>query len=410
MRARYVLLLAAFGLTMLGLVMIYSASSITALSKEGASLYYFTRQAIFIAVGWAGALLIGRFDYRRLKDLGIPIWGFSVVLLVAVLVIGYVSHGAKRWIPLGLFNLQPSEIAKVACLVAISIFAVQWRRGKLETKAFLARVTVLTCVPAALIMLQPDMGTTAVLVMAVVMILVLAGIGIRPMLGAGATLAALVAVFVMSSDYRMERVLGFLDPWADPAEKGYQAIQALYAFGSGGLSGVGLGFSRQKFFYLPEAHTDFILAIIGEELGLIGTLAVLLGFVVFAWAGFKIAMGARDEFGRLLAGGVTGMIAFQAAMNMAAVTGMIPITGKPLPFISYGGSSMLATTLALGLLLSVSAYGTLAPRAVRSSKAGAASVQRPDKERMRESSRDWRVDRRTHIPRTRRSQKAARRA
>jgi cell division protein FtsW len=163
----------------------------------------------------------------------------------------------------------------------------------------------------------------------------------------------------------MERVVGFLDPWANASDKGYQSVQALLAFGSGGVNGVGLGLSRQKFFYLPEAYTDFILAIIGEEVGLIGTLGVVAAFAVLVWAGFKIATGARDPFGRLVAGGITGMIAFQAVLNMAAVTGLMPVTGKPLPFLSYGGSSMLVTMVGIGLLLSVSEYGMLVPRAVR---------------------------------------------
>lgn len=430
---RTVLLVSALGLTLFGLVMIYSASSIMALEKDGSSWLYLAKQLVFIAAGWGGALVLGRFDYRRLKEVSLWIWGGTIALLFTVLVIGRASHGAQRWIPLGLFNLQPSELAKVACVIAISAVAVQWQRGKLSTREFLTKTALITGIPAVLIIAQPDMGTTATLIVAVVLVLVLAGINLGWVFTSGAGLVALAAVFIMSSDYRRERVHGFLDPWADPAGKGYQTIQALYAFGSGGLDGVGLGFSRQKFFYLPEAHTDFILAIVGEELGLIGTLAVLAGFVVFTWAGFKIASGARDEFGRLLAGGLTGMIAFQAIVNMAAVTGMMPVTGKPLPFVSYGGSSMIVTALALGLLLSVSRYGMLAPRAVRVAasgesgtgsrsvsegrKPGAAAKtgrrgksERRVEERVVESTRHRRRDSGAHLSRTGGCRKTARRA
>ncbi len=426
---RTVLIVSALGLSLFGLVMIYSASSITAGAKEGSSWLYLAKQLVFIVAGWSGALLLGRLDYRRLKDSTMLVWGGTIGLLITVLVVGYVSHGARRWIPLGLFNLQPSELAKIACIIAISALAVQWQRGKITTQTFLARTAMFTGLPALLIIAQPDMGTTATLIVAVVIVLILAGINLAWVGVSGAGLAALAAVFILSSEYRMQRVQGFLDPWSDPAGKGYQTIQALYAFGSGGLDGVGLGFSRQKFFYLPEAHTDFILAIIGEELGLIGTLAVVIGFVVFTWAGFKIAMGARDEFGRLLAGGISGMLAFQALVNMAAVTGMMPVTGKPLPFVSYGGSSMIVTAIALGLLLSVSRYGMLAPKAVRvagstggggrdserrgpdaDAKGGRGRTERKPKERAVESTRHRGRNGGAHLSRTGGHRKSARRA
>jgi len=400
--ARYWLLGSALFLTAFGLVMIYSASSITALAKDGNSWIYLLKQLAFISVGWVIAVVIGRFDYRLLKVRWTWAWGASIALLIAVLLMGFASHGAQRWIPLGFFNLQPSELAKVACVLAVAALAHDWQRGRLNRRDFLTRTAVLTGVPAVLIMAQPDMGTTATLIVAVVIVLILAGIDLKWVFGSTAILVALGVVFVTSSTYRMERVTGFMNPWADPADKGYQTIQALYAFGSGGIDGVGLGLSRQKFFYLPEAHTDFIFAIIGEEAGLIGTMAIVIGFCIFVWAGFRIATGARDGFGKLLAGGLTGMLAFQAVINMAAVTGMMPVTGKPLPFVSYGGSSMLVTMIALGLLLSVSENGTRAPRAVRS---------RPiPEEHAREGSRDRRRDGGSHLPRTDRGRATRRRA
>lgn len=400
--ARYWLLGSAFFLTAFGLVMIYSASSIMALAREGNSTVFLVKQLVAAALGWGLALLLARFDYRLLKDRANAVWALCVALLVVVLMIGVVTNGAARWIPLGIVNLQPSELAKIGCIIAVAAVALEWQRGRLLDKHFLGRVALLTVVPSVLIIMQPDMGTTATLVVTVVIVLLLAGIKMRWVLGAGTFLVSLAALFIWIEPYRMRRVTGFLNPELDPIGSGYQIIQALYAFGSGGLDGVGLGLSRQKFFYLPEAHTDFILAIIGEEAGLLGTLAVVAGFCVFVWAGFRIANGARDGFGRLVAGGLTGMIAFQAVLNMAAVTGMMPVTGKPLPFVSYGGSSMIMTMIAVGLLLSVSEYGMLAPRAVR--------VRRPAEEHVRESSRERRRDGRAHIPGADRGRPARRRA
>lgn len=363
--ARYVLLGSALFLTVFGLVMIYSASSITASVKWHSSTHFAVRQIIFILLGAAAAWAIGRFDYRRLRDLAMPIWFGSLGLLLVAIVFGVVRKGARRWIPLGLFNLQPSELAKIACIILVASIAVDWMRGKTPTRSFLARVALATGVPAGIIILQPDMGTTVTLVVGVALVMWLAGVDWRWAVGAigGGVVVGAIAIF--SADYRRERFLAYLDPWANPSDAGYQTIQALYAFGSGGLGGVGLGLSRQKFFYLPEAHNDFILAIIGEEVGLIGTLATVFALCVFVWAGFKIATGTKDPFGRLVAGAVTGMMAFQAFLNMAAVTGLIPVTGKPLPFLSYGGSSMLVTMVSLGLILSVSKHGARTPRAVK---------------------------------------------
>ena len=366
--ARYLLLGAAFFLTAFGLVMIYSASSITAEVREGSSVHFFVRQLLFVALGSVVAWTLSRFDYRRFQQMGNTIWMGGIALLVLCLGIGVARGGARRWIPLGVFNLQPSELAKIACVLVVAAVALDWMRGRIETSRFLGRVALLTGAPAVLIILQPDFGTTLTLVVAVALVLILAGIDWKWIVGSVVSLGAAGALLIMTSEYRMKRVHAFLDPWADPQGKGYQTIQALLAFGTGGFSGVGLALSRQKYFYLPEAHNDFILAIIGEEAGLIGTLSVVAGIAVFLWAGFKIASGARDPYGRLVAGAITGMIAFQAILNMAAVTGLMPITGKPLPFVSYGGSSMLVTMICLGLILSVSEYGGMAPRAVRTKK------------------------------------------
>lgn len=399
---RYIYMGAVVLLSLLGLVMIYSASSITASVKEGSAWHYFLRQLIFIVAGTIVAFVISRIDYRMLKSKALMLWGVGIGLLLTAMAIGEIRGGARRWIPLGLFNLQPSELAKIACVIVVAAFAVDWMRGRTETSRFMGSVGLVTGIPAALIIAQPDLGTTLTLVVAVAMVLILAGIDWRWVAGAVVAGAALVAVAILMAPYRMRRVTAFLDPWADPQGTGYQTVQALLAFGTGGIDGVGLGLSRQKFFYLPEAHTDFILAIIGEEVGLVGTLLVVVAMAVFVWAGFRIASCARDPFGRLVAGGISGMLAFQAVLNMTAVTGLIPVTGKPLPFVSYGGSSMLVTMICVGLVLSVSRYGAHAPRAVRTTSR--------EKEPARESRDErWR-DGGARVPGTRSGGKARRRA
>lgn len=363
--ARYTLLSAAVILCAVGLLMIYSASSITAAVREGSSWHYLWRQALFIGGSGLGAWWLSRFDYRRLQRRSVALWGASLGLLVLTFVFGAVRGGARRWIPLGLFNLQPSELAKIACVLVVAAVAVEWMKERVPTKTLLVSTLLFTSLPAGLIIIQPDLGTTVTLVVAVILVLVLAGIPMRYIVMAGGLGAIAAGAMIKVEPFRVQRVLGFLDPWSDPTGRGYQIIQALLAFGTGGVDGVGLGLSRQKFFYLPEAHTDFILAIIGEEIGLVGTLFVLVLLAVFVWAGLRISAGAKDPFGRLVAGSLSGMLGVQALFNIAAVTGMLPVTGKPLPFVSYGGSSMLVTMICLGLLLSVSQYGALAPRAVR---------------------------------------------
>ena len=390
--SRYLLLGAAVFLGVFGLVMVYSASSIEALVKEGSQYYYAIRQLSYLVLGTALAVAAAKFDYRRFNGLlGYYAWWASVALLAITYVLGAVRGGARRWIPLGIVNLQPSELAKIACVIVAAMLALEWQRGRMSSSQYMGRLAMYVGVPAVLIVFQPDLGTAILMAIGVAIVLFLGGVELRWVYLAAIVLIAFGALAIVIEPYRMARVSAMLDPWADSQQKGYQAVQALLAFGTGGLKGVGLGLSRQKFFYLPEARTDFILAIIGEEVGLIGTLAVLVAFLVLLYAGVRIAIGARDRFGRLLAGALTGMLVFQAALNMAAVTGLFPVTGKPLPFVSFGGSSMLVTMISLGLILSVSEYGARAPKAVRSA---------PRKgERDRASSDERRRDRGARVPR-----------
>ena len=392
--ARYLLLGSALFLTIFGLVMVYSASSISALVKQGSSYYFVFRQLVFVVAGVVLAFIASRFDYRRFQgSLGIQAWGGAVFLLGVTYVLGFASHGARRWIPLGFFNLQPSELAKIACVLVAAALAVEWQRRRTDTPTYLRRLALFVGVPAVLVVFQPDLGTAILMAMGVAIVLFLGGIEMRWVYIAGGIMTTFGVAAILIQPYRLARVSSALDPWSQAQGKGYQAVQALLAFGTGGVSGLGLGLSRQKWFYLPEAHTDFIFAMVGEEAGLIGTLAVVAAFVILLYAGIKIAMGSRDQYGKLLAGALTGMLGLQAVLNMAAVTGLFPVTGKPLPFMSYGGSSMIVTMISVGLILSVSQYGACAPGAVK------ALPRKKSEEPSRASSDERRRDRGARVPR-----------
>ena len=340
-----------------GLLMVYSAASAADVVRLGDGAYHLKRQALGVGVGLAFLLVAMTFDFRRTRWLGPALYAGSIAGLVAVLVLGVGKWGATRWIDLGPVMVQPSEFAKIGCVLVTALLVQQHRMGRIDDERFWLRVAGTVGLAAALIMLQPDMGTTISLVGATFLVLVIGGMDLKVL---GAVALAGVAAFaglIAAAPYRAARITAFLDPWADPQGGGYQSIQAMYAFGSGGIDGVGLGLSRQKFFYLPAAHTDFIFAIIGEEFGMIGSLSVVLAFGAIAYAGVRIALGSRDVYGRLLAGGLTSMIVLQAVMNMAAVTGLMPVTGITMPLVSYGGSSMTLTMLCIGMILSVSTHG-----------------------------------------------------
>lgn len=366
--AVYLLLGSTLALVLLGLLMIYSAASVSDYVKEGDSAYHMVRQLRWLIAGgialWAASRLNIRYGSRTpntLRDaetLSWAVWGASVLGLVAVLAVGSVGGGARSWIDLGPVSFQPSEFAKLGCILTTALALASWRRGAIDGRTLLGRLMLIVVPVLLLVMLQPDMGTATSIAIPVFLLLVLGGVDaglLGAIFGGGAVLAAIALV---AAPYRFARVLSFLDPWKDPLGDGFQIIQSLYAFGSGGVAGVGMGLSRQKFFYLPAAHTDFIFAITGEELGLIGTLAVVLAFALFTYAGIRIALSAANQFDRLVAGGITAMIATQALMNMAAVTGLMPITGIPLPLMSYGGSSLMFTLTCIGFVVGVARRGS----------------------------------------------------
>ncbi len=379
--ARYLLLGSTIALLLGGLVMVYSASSVADYVNFSDSAHHFKRHAVSILVGVAALFMAQAFDYRNLRRWAWWIYGGCVAALGAVLVIGVGKWGAKSWIDLGPTTIQPSEYAKLACIIITALLFTQLDERVVRPKEAWTRMLFAVGAVVFLVMLQPDMGTTMSIVLSVYLVLLLAGVSWGILAGtAGLGLAGVLGLMLAAS-YRAARLKAFLDPWADPQGSGYQSIQAMLAFGSGGIDGVGLGLSRQKFFYLPAAHNDFIFAIVGEELGLIGTLAIVAAFVVFTYAGIRIALGTRDRFGRLLAGGVVGMVAVQAVMNMAAVTGLMPVTGIPMPLVSYGGSSMTFTMLCVGVVLSVSKFGSRGVRAASPAKPKEKSVARDDERR-----------------------------
>jgi cell division protein FtsW len=359
----YLLLGVTVFLMLAGLLAIYSASSVADYVKLGDSAHHLKRQLIFMAMGLATLFIASRVRLRQGKTrggvlqspatVGWAVWIASVIGMLAVPFVGVEINGAKRWLDAGLFNIQPSEFAKLGCVILVAVFLTQWQSGKLTARELTGRLALVTLPVFALVMLQPDMGTTMSIAIAVFFLLWLGGVRLSALGGIAGVGGALVAILIVVAPYRMQRYVAFLDPWKDPKGDGFQIIQSLYAFGSGGLAGIGLGMSRQKFFYLPAAHTDFIFAIIGEELGLIGALTIVAAFVLMAYAGIRIALQAGNRFDRLLAGGLTAMIVTQAAMNVAAVTGAMPVTGIPLPLVSYGGSSMMFTLACVGLVLGV---------------------------------------------------------
>jgi len=348
----HLLVLVTLGLVAFGLVMVYSASSARALLSADAPSYYLKRQAIYAVMGLVALVILSRFDFHRLRRATQPLLAVTFVLLVAVLVVGTAVNGARRWIPIGFMNFQPSELAKL--VLALWTAALLARKPAPRTLGELAKpIGVVVGLACALILIEPDLGTAIAIAIMVSAILVVSGTRLRLLASATGIATGIVLLAIWLEPYRRERIFSFLDPWHDPQGAGFQAVQSMIALGSGGFFGVGLGESVQKIYYLPEASTDMIFAIVGEELGLIGAMGVIAAFAVFAYAGFNIALHCRDPFGKRLAAGITALICGQAAVNVSAVMGIAPLTGIPLPFVSYGGSSLVVGLAAVGILLNI---------------------------------------------------------
>ena len=352
----FLALLAVVGaLNLLGLVMVLSASSVSALDRYGSAWYVVMRQGLWLLAGTVACVVVIRVDYHRWRRWSVPALAVSGVLLALVLVpgIGVSVNGATRWLGYGSFSLQPSELAKLTVLLFVADLLARRAAWMSDVRLTLVPTAVVFGVVALLLMLQPNLGTTIVMGSIVLSLLWVAGTPFIPLAGlttAGALVAGALALW---APYRRARVLSFLDPWSDYQNTGYQGIQSLVGVASGGLTGTGLGESRAKWGFLPEAHTDFIFAIIGEELGLVGTLLVVGLFVALCVLGARAALLAPDRLGMLLAAGITMWFGAQAFVNIGAVIGILPITGVPLPFVSYGGSSLLFSMIGAGLLLNV---------------------------------------------------------
>ncbi|MDD2679803.1 MAG: putative lipid II flippase FtsW [Candidatus Omnitrophica bacterium] len=343
----------------IGVVMIYSSSSIYAWERYKDGFFFLKRHLIFMLIGAALTFFFMSIDYRKLKMFARPVLIISLVLLVLVLIpgLGREVAGARRWFRFKFLSFQPSEFAALAIIVYMADFIS--RKGNLIKtffKGFLAPMCVLGAC-AMLIMLQPDLGSTIAISAVILSMLFIAGV--RPVYLLSLILASLPALYLLifSVAYRKARILAFLNPWLDPKGSGFQIIQSQVALGSGGLFGVGLGHSKQKLFYLPAAHTDFIFSIIGEELGLIGTIGVIVLFIIFIQQGIKVIKNAPDKFGYFLSLGLVMMIAFRAAINIGVSCGVLPTKGLPLPFISYGGSSFIFDMVCVGILVNIARTG-----------------------------------------------------
>jgi cell division protein FtsW len=359
-----------FGVTLalclLGAVMVFSASAVTADHQYGRSYIFLVRQAVWLLFGLFGMFALMRTDYRRLRE---PAVVYTAVCVVLLMLVGTFfldkSHATHRWIKFGPVGIQPSELAKLAIILYLAWF-LDLKRRSAAALEFNKEDFLQTILPAAgpififvlLILLQPDLGTSVDIVLVATAILFVAGLSWKWLAVGAAASLPLLYVLITHVSYRQARLMAFLNPDSDPLGSGFQLLQSLIAVGSGGFTGVGLMESKQKLFYLPEAHTDFIYAVICEELGFIGAILVIGLFAVYGWRGLRAAFSAPDGFGRLLALGITAMVLSQTLINFAVVLGMVPTKGIPLPFVSYGGSSLLVMLLATGVLLNISQQAT----------------------------------------------------
>jgi cell division protein FtsW len=357
------LLLVTAALVLFGLVMVYSATSGSAALGNGNPLGFVEKQAMYAIVGVALLVFVSRLDLDRIRALAPTLVVTALILCLGVLVVGARINGARRWLTAGPFVFQPSELAKLA--VVIWTAAYLSRRPPPRTLKELARpLGILVLVFAALVLVEPDLGTALTLLLVVGAVLLVSGTRMSLLASAYGIVFGLAAIAAWSSPYRRDRLLTFLDPWKDPTGAGLQNVQALISLGSGGVFGRGLGNGIEPLYYLPEAHTDMMFAVVGEELGLVGVTLVIMAFCAFGYAGIRLAIACRDPFAKRLAAGITALVCGQAAINMAAAIGLAPLTGIPLPFVSYGGSSLVVMLVGVGMLLNIARNGGQATAAV----------------------------------------------
>ena len=353
---RNALMATVITLVCIGIVMIYSASCINAMQNFHDSMYYLKRHLFFLGLGTIASYVIMTIDYRKIQPYARMLIAVSIVMLALVLVphIGKESYGARRWFKLGVFNFQPSEMAKLAMIVYMADFLARKQQViKRFIYGFLPPIMVMGVV-CLLTVKQPDLGTTVEIAFVTLTMLFLGGARLMHLALMMASAIPLVVYLVVKEPYRMARIIAFLDPWQDSQGIGFQLTQSQIALGSGGMYGVGLGHGQQKLFYLPAAHTDFILSIIGEELGLLGTLSVIVLFIVFIWQGTRMIRQTHESFGYFTAVGIIMMMGIQAVVNVGVSIGAFPTKGLPLPFISYGGSALIFHLIAIALILNIS--------------------------------------------------------
>lgn len=355
----HTLLIVTMILALVGLVMVYSASAVVAGQSKifHDSGYFLKRQLAWLTFGFLLLHVASRVDYIWWKRLSIPLLGCMVLLLIMVLIPsswGRPVNGARRWLHFREISIQPAEMAKLVTVIYLAAYLTKKEDRITSFLSGLLPVLSVIGLLSLLVLREPDLGTVVVIGLVTIGLLFLGGAQLKHLLGLGLCAVPVVLALVLGSSYRRQRLLTFLAPWKDPSNAGFQITQSFLAFGSGGTFGVGLGEGKQKLFFLPEAHTDFVLALVGEELGLVGTGAIMLLFALFVVRGFQIAGRARMPFGRYLGVGITLLIGGQAMVNAAVATGMLPTKGLTLPFVSYGGSSLVISLLAVGILLNIS--------------------------------------------------------
>ena len=362
----HILVLVTLGLTAFGLVMVYSATSAPAALGGGDPVFYLKRESIYAAIGVVLLLIASRVDYRTLRYLAPILMLASFGLCLAVLVLGEQVNGARRWLGVGPLAFQPSELAKLSLAVWAAAYLSRHRAPQ-SLKELARPIGITTGLFAGLILLEPDLGTVIAIGIVLGAILVVSGVPLRVLAAGGSIAVALGLAAIWFEPYRRARLFRFIDPWHDAQGAGFQTLQAIIGFGSGGVFGTGIGQGVAKVNYLPEAHTDMIFATIGEELGLVGAAVVIAAYCAFAYAGLRVALRCRDPFGKRLAAGLTTLVCGQALVNLAAVLGLAPLTGITLPFVSYGGSSLVVSLASVGVLLNIAGHG------------GAASAQVSDR-------------------------------
>jgi len=353
-----ILLIAVIAISLFGVVMIYSASYVWAEYKFNDPFKYLKHQGLFMIVGIILMITISKINYKIYYKKSNLLLGVCFILLILVLIpgIGTVRNGSRSWFGIGSFGIQPSEFTKLGLIIFTSKYLYKNEKELRNIKNGVLPILGLTLLTFGLIMLQPDFGTGTIIVMSIVALLFVGGVKFSFFAKIASIGILGVVGLIIAAPYRLQRILSFLDPWQDPLGSGFQIIQSLYAIGPGGLLGFGFGNSRQKHFYLPEPQTDFIFSIISEEFGFLGVIIVTSLFITIIVSGFKIAQKCNERFGKFLAFGITFQLAFQALLNLMVVVGLIPITGVTLPFLSYGGSSLLITLCSMGVLLNISRH------------------------------------------------------